>query len=130
VIGFSIYGLAPNGIIYCLGIPVMAFWRQAGPAAQGLMTRRVRDSEQGRLQGAIASLAGIFGLIGPGLLRKPSRSSSVRVPCRCRLYPQSSALSTRHPVRFHTFPARPFSWPHSLLLIAMAIVWRAIEGRP
>ncbi|HEU4683954.1 MAG TPA: TCR/Tet family MFS transporter [Nitrospira sp.] len=64
-IGFAVYGLAPEGWIFCLGIPVMAFWGLAGPATQSLMTRRVSSSEQGQLQGAIASINGLTGLIGP-----------------------------------------------------------------
>jgi DHA1 family tetracycline resistance protein-like MFS transporter len=66
-VGFAVYGLAPSGLLFCLGIPVMSLWGLATPAAQGLMTRRVGASEQGRLQGAISSLTGIAGLIGPGL---------------------------------------------------------------
>jgi DHA1 family tetracycline resistance protein-like MFS transporter len=65
--GFAIYGLADNGLLFCLGIPVMSFWGLATPAAQALMTRRVAPSEQGQLQGANSSLTGIAGLIGPGL---------------------------------------------------------------
>ena len=65
--GFFIYGLAPTPALYCLGIPVMAFWGLAGPSAQVFMTRRVTASDQGQLQGAIASLTGIAGLIGPSL---------------------------------------------------------------
>jgi DHA1 family tetracycline resistance protein-like MFS transporter len=66
-IGFAIYGIAPEGWIFCLGIPVMAFWGLAGPATQSLMTRRVSSREQGQLQGAIASINGLTGLIGPTL---------------------------------------------------------------
>ena len=66
-IGFAVYGIAPEGWIFCLGIPVMAFWGLAGPATQSLMTRRVSSSEQGQLQGAIASINGLTGLIGPML---------------------------------------------------------------
>ena len=65
--GFFIYGLAPEGWIFCLGIPIMAFWGLAGPATQALMTRRVSPSEQGQLQGAVASINGVTGLIGPSL---------------------------------------------------------------
>jgi len=61
------YGVAPEGWIFCLGIPIMAFWGLAGPATQALMSRRVRLSEQGQLQGAIASINGVAGLIGPTL---------------------------------------------------------------
>ena len=64
---FFVYGVAPEGWIFCLGIPVMAFWGLAGPATQALMTRRVQPSEQGQLQGAIASINGITGLLGPTL---------------------------------------------------------------
>jgi DHA1 family tetracycline resistance protein-like MFS transporter len=65
--GFAIYGLAPTGLLFCVGVPVMTLWGLSGPAAQGLMTRRVQPSEQGQLQGANSSLRGIAGLFGPGL---------------------------------------------------------------
>jgi DHA1 family tetracycline resistance protein-like MFS transporter len=44
-IGFFVYGFAPRGWIYCLGIPFMAFLGLAGPATQALMSRRVSASE-------------------------------------------------------------------------------------
>ena len=65
--GFFIYGVAPEGWMFCLGIPIMAFWGLAGPATQALMSRRVSPAEQGQLQGAIASINGVTGMIGPGL---------------------------------------------------------------
>lgn len=67
VFGFSIYGLAPNGTWFWLGIPILALWGLYGPSSQGLMTRRVSPSEQGQLQGALSSIMGITGMIGPGL---------------------------------------------------------------
>lgn len=66
-LGFAIYGLAPSPFLYCLGIPIMAFWGLAFPAAQALMTQRVSPAEQGQLQGAIASLTGVAGMLGPSL---------------------------------------------------------------
>jgi DHA1 family tetracycline resistance protein-like MFS transporter len=45
----------------------MALWGLTGPSTQALMSRRVSPSEQGRLQGALSSLQGIAGLIGPGV---------------------------------------------------------------
>ena len=66
-VGFAIYGVAPQGWMFCLGIPIMAFWGLAGPATQALMSRRVSGSEQGQLQGATASINGVTGLIGPTL---------------------------------------------------------------
>jgi DHA1 family tetracycline resistance protein-like MFS transporter len=64
-LGFAIYGLAAYGWIFWLGIPVMSLWGLSGPAAQGLMSRRVTSSEQGQLQGAIGSIRGISGMLGP-----------------------------------------------------------------
>ncbi len=64
-LGFVVFGLAPNGWIFLVGIPVMMFWNLAGPAAQGMMTHHVSPSEQGELQGALGSVRGIAMLIGP-----------------------------------------------------------------
>ena len=65
--GFAVYGLAPTGPLFLVGVPVMSLWGLAGPATQGLMTRLVGPSQQGQLQGANSSIMGITGLIGPGL---------------------------------------------------------------
>ena len=67
MLGFVIFGLAPTGWVFWSGIPVLALWGLASPAAQGLMSRHVSPLEQGRLQGANSSLMGLTGLIGPGL---------------------------------------------------------------
>ncbi len=66
-VGMSIYGLAPTGTIFLMGIPIMALWGLAGPSAQAIMSRRVSPSEQGQLQGASSSLQAITGMIGPTL---------------------------------------------------------------
>jgi MFS transporter, DHA1 family, tetracycline resistance protein len=63
--GFAIYGLAPSGLWMLVGIPVMAFWGFVMPSAQSLMSGRVEPEAQGRLQGALTSLTGIAGIIGP-----------------------------------------------------------------
>lgn len=65
--GFLIYAFADTGALFLIGIPVMALWGIANPAAQALMTQRVAIDEQGRLQGAVWSVAGIAGMIGPYL---------------------------------------------------------------
>ena len=64
-VGFWIYGYAPTGAIFLIGVPVMALWGFAQPAATALMTHEVGADEQGRLQGANASLMGLSGLIAP-----------------------------------------------------------------
>jgi MFS transporter, DHA1 family, tetracycline resistance protein len=67
VAGFTVFGLAPTGPVFWLGIPLMALWGLANPSAQALMSRRIPEHEQGQLQGANASLMGVANLIGPGL---------------------------------------------------------------
>jgi len=66
-IGFTIYALAPTSRVFIIGIPLMALWGLYGPASQGLVTRHVSPTEQGRLQGALASVAMTTGLVGPVL---------------------------------------------------------------
>jgi DHA1 family tetracycline resistance protein-like MFS transporter len=64
-IGMTIFGLAPTGIAFLIGVPIMSLWGLSGPALQGLMTRRVGANEQGQLQGANSSIMGIANLVGP-----------------------------------------------------------------
>jgi DHA1 family tetracycline resistance protein-like MFS transporter len=65
--GFVIFGLAPTGPLFLWGILFTTLWGLSGPAALGLMTRRVGAGEQGRLQGANSSINGIAQLVGPTL---------------------------------------------------------------
>lgn len=67
VAGFTIYGLSETGVLFWLGIPVMSLWGLSGPTAQSLMSQHVPLNEQGQLQGAISSIRGITGLLGPAL---------------------------------------------------------------
>jgi DHA1 family tetracycline resistance protein-like MFS transporter len=66
-VGMVLAGFATNSLFFFLSIPVMMLWTISSPAAQGMMTRRVSESEQGELQGAINSLASCAWIIGPGL---------------------------------------------------------------
>lgn len=66
-VGMIIAGIGRTGFTYFVSIPVMMMWTISGPAAQGMMTRRVSEREQGELQGAISSLRAIAVIIGPGL---------------------------------------------------------------
>ncbi len=65
VAGFIAYALADTGAMFMLALPLVALWGLANPAIQSLQTRRVAATEQGRLQGAQASLTGIADMIGP-----------------------------------------------------------------
>ena len=67
VIGFTIYGFAPSGVVFLMGLPIMALWALAMPSVQALVTRQVDPREQGRIQGALTSLASLAGILGPGV---------------------------------------------------------------
>ena len=66
-LGMILAGLARTSLFFFLSIPVMMLWTISSPAAQGMMTRRVSESEQGELQGAISSLASLAWIFGPTL---------------------------------------------------------------
>jgi DHA1 family tetracycline resistance protein-like MFS transporter len=66
-VGMVIAGIARSGPIYLASIPVISMWNISFPAAQGMMTHRVSEREQGELQGAIQSLRSIAFVIGPYL---------------------------------------------------------------
>jgi MFS transporter, DHA1 family, tetracycline resistance protein len=65
--GFTIYGLAPTGTWFTVGIPVLALWGLASPATQAMASRQVAANEQGRLQGALSGLASLGGIFAPFL---------------------------------------------------------------
>jgi DHA1 family tetracycline resistance protein-like MFS transporter len=66
-IGFLIFGAAPSGPLFWIGIPVMALWGVAGAATQALTTRLVAPDQQGQLQGATSSVQSVSQLLGPFL---------------------------------------------------------------
>ncbi len=103
--GFLIYAVAPTGPLYMCGIPIMAFWGLYGPSSMGLMTRRVEPHEQGQLQGALQSVMGITGLLGPGLFTSTF-----------------AWFISKH--RGWQLPGAPFLLSSSLLVIAAVIAWR------
>jgi DHA1 family tetracycline resistance protein-like MFS transporter len=63
--GFAAYALAPTGVAFVAGLPLVALWGLTGPAFQALASRLAGVSEQGALQGALSSLRGVSGMIGP-----------------------------------------------------------------
>ena len=65
--GMVIYGVAPSGRWFLLGVPVMALWGLVGPTVMDMMSRKVSPSEQGQLQGANSSSRSVAGLLGPAI---------------------------------------------------------------
>src|SRR5882672_6014629 len=66
-LGFLIYGIAPTGPLFWLGIPVMSLWGVAGAAIQAMTTQLVTPEQQGQLQGATNSVQSVSQLVGPFL---------------------------------------------------------------
>ena len=106
-VAFTLYGLAPTGALFLLGIPIGGLFGLAYPALQGLMTRRVGADEQGRLQGAIASVMGIAGVIAPVLFTQVF----------------AAAIG---PFRAAGVPGAPFLLAALLLVTAMVVVRRGV----
>lgn len=104
-LGFLLYGFAPSAAWIWLAIPVMASWGFATPSMQGLLSRRVDASEQGRLQGALTSLTGMAGIFGPFL------------------FTQAFAAAIRHPLDWH-LPGLAFYLAASLLAAALLLAFR------
>jgi DHA1 family tetracycline resistance protein-like MFS transporter len=108
-LGFLIYGLAPTGRVFAVGIPVMGLFGLYGPAAQALMTRRVGPTEQGRLQGALSSVVGLTGIVGPGI------------------FALTFSISISRP-EVH-LPGAAFILASLLLASAVAVAWRVTSRR-
>jgi DHA1 family tetracycline resistance protein-like MFS transporter len=110
IFGFALFGFATTATLFCVAIPLSTLWGLSGPAAQGLMTRRVGPSEQGQLQGATGSLRGIAGLIGPALFTMTFANFI-------------SPTKTVH------FPGAAFVLAAGLLAASMLMAWRVTRSR-
>ena len=82
-LGFAGFGLAWKGWGVLAAIPFIALWGVAGPAMQSLMSQRVDETSQGKLQGAVNSLRALTGIVGPILF---TRVFSAAISPRARIY--------------------------------------------
>ena len=108
-LGFLIFGAAPSGPLFWLGIPVMALWGVAGAAVQALMTRLVAPDQQSQLQGAITSVQSVSQLVGPFLFTLTF----------------AYFISPQAPVKL---PGAPFLLASALLVLAMVIAARTLAA--
>ncbi len=69
-LGFALYAIAPTGHWFWVMMPVAALYGVIQPSAQAIMTHHVDPREQGRLQGAVASLASVAGMIAPTIFTR------------------------------------------------------------
>jgi DHA1 family tetracycline resistance protein-like MFS transporter len=110
-IGMLIAGVARTGSVYLASIPVIAMWNISFPAAQGMMTHRVSEREQGELQGAIQSLRSIAFVIGP------------------YLFSGIFAWSI-NPKRAIHLPGAPYFFAAAMLFTAMLLATRLQQPQP
>ncbi len=66
-VGYAMFGLSATGLLFWIAIPFLNLMSFTWPSAQSIMSHEIGPSEQGQLQGAVNSLRGIAGLVGPGL---------------------------------------------------------------
>jgi DHA1 family tetracycline resistance protein-like MFS transporter len=108
-IGFLIFGAAPTGALFWLGIPVMALWGVAGAATQALMTQLVEPEQQGQLQGATSSVQSVSQLVGPFLFTLTF----------------AYFIGSAAPLKL---PGAPFLLASVLLALALVIAARTLAG--
>ena len=108
--GFLIFGLAPSGALFWLGIPVMALWGVAGAATQALMTQAVGSDQQGQLQGATTSVQSVAQMAGPFLFTLTF----------------AYFIGGKTPLHL---PGAPFLLASGLLVLALLIAARTLTGK-
>ena len=102
-----IYGAAPTGPLFWVGIPVMALWGVAGAATQALTTQLVAPDQQGQLQGATSSVQSVSQMVGPFLFTLTF----------------AYFIGAQAPLKL---PGAPFLLAAALLLLALVIAARTL----
>ena len=108
-VGFAVYGLAGQGWIFLLGLPISALWAIAAPATQSLITRQVGADAQGRIQGALTSLVSLAGIAGPAIFAGSF----------------GWFVSDAAPVKL---PGIPFLIAAALLVVAWLVTWHFTDA--
>ena len=110
-IGFLIFATAPIGVLFPAGTPFYALAGLVGPAVQSQMTRVVAPNEQGRLQGAVAGLSSLAGMVAvlvfTQLFAFASAPGHERVPQGLHLYVAAAVLLTGAILAWRKMSPRP-----------------------
>ena len=107
-LGFAMYGWAGSTLMFLVALGMNSLWGLANPTSQSLMTQRVSASEQGELQGAIASLRGIAMIIGPQIFS---------ITFAYFIAPE------------HRWPGAPWYLASSMLVVSLVIAFAVARGR-
>ena len=107
--GFVTMGVAGIPAVFLAGVPLLALWGMAGPSTQALMTRQVDPREQGRLQGAVSSLASLAGIFGPAI------------------FTQIFALFISDHAPVH-LPGAPFLLSSAFLVAGLVLAWNVTRS--
>ena len=105
------YALVPQGWMIFLVILLGALGAVDEPATQALLSASVDETEQGAIQGAVASLLSITAIVGPLV------STAVF----------SYFTSAAAPV---TFAGAPLAFGALLVLAALVVAWRFVRPAP
>jgi DHA1 family tetracycline resistance protein-like MFS transporter len=106
-LGFAMFGW-PSAMVFLAAIPVNCLWSLAGSTSQSLMTQHVSPSEQGELQGALASLRGIAMLFGPGIF---------------------SLTFAYFIAPEHHLPGAPWYLASMLMLVSLVVAWSVAKEK-
>jgi len=103
IVGFAILALATRGAMFFIAMPIFELGGVAFAGLQGLLSRQVSASEQGRLQGAVQASGGIAAIVGPAI------------------FPLSFAWALRH---LPGLPGLPLLISAGLLTVALVLTLR------
>jgi MFS transporter, DHA1 family, tetracycline resistance protein len=109
IVGFTIFGLARQSTTFFIALPIFELGGIALPGLQGMMSRRVSASEQGRLQGAVQASGGIAAVVGPAI------------------FPLSFAWALGH---LPGLPGLPILISAALLVVALAMTLQLSRPAP
>ena len=109
-VGFLIFAATPVGVLFPVGTPFYALAGMVGPAVQSQMTRMVAPNEQGRLQGAVAGLSSLAGMVAvlafTQIFAFASAKGHEAVPQGLHLYVAAAVLLTGAALAWRNMSAR------------------------
>lgn len=108
---FALYGFTTAGWMMYAVMAIGGLGGLAGPAAQALISRAVRSDEQGEVQGALASLMSLTGVVAP-------LASTM-------LFAHFTGPTT--PV---VLPGAPFFMAAALAVVSLWVCWRLFRRIP